>query len=221
MRLWITFFLAAAIGCLTFSGATAQPIQLDPDEIVLVSYEKIYFYLSFRNGKKNTSRTDSTVVFYKSRNGYSVDLNTCHFRLRPFKERTLDHRGKSYPGIEFKLADPITRDATDPNYCRIMSQGGIFLGLNDGAIFFAYDNLFNYAQGYVQKESIQLYDILWPMRASEAYSPAGRVKWRSQNSVVSLPEWLKPAIVLGLAVVILKLVCGDRDLKTCAEPLGR
>jgi hypothetical protein len=219
MRAWSVFLFLAAAGCLTSSPGTAQPIQLDPNETVLVSYERVYFFLTARDGETRKQSADSTVVFFKARNGYSVDFNNCQFRLRPFKERTFPFQEKSYAGMEFKLADPIIKSNANSEFCKKMSLGSIFLGLNEWSIFFVYNNLLNYPQGYVQEELIQLYDILWPMRASEAYSPAGRAKWRSQESVVSLPDWLKPAIVIGLAALMLKLMCGDRDLKTCTEPL--
>ncbi|HEV7881687.1 hypothetical protein [Bradyrhizobium sp.] len=220
MRIYITSILVALLACLASGTKAAQPVQLDPDEIVLVSYEKIYFFLSFRDGTRKKSRTDSTVVFFKSRDGYAVDFNTCQFRLLPLKKRAFDHRGKSYSGIEFKLADPVpSKSDTDPGYCTVISKGGIFLGENEGATFFIYDNLFNYVQGGVKEESIQLYDILWPMRASEAYSPAGRTKWQSQQSIASIPEWLKPAIALGVAIIVQQLFCGNFDYKSCMPPL--
>ena len=84
MRACIISLLVALVACLASGTEAAQPIQLDPDEIVLVSYEKIYFFLSFRDGTRK-SRTDLTVVFFKSRDGYAVDFNTCQFRLLPVK----------------------------------------------------------------------------------------------------------------------------------------
>jgi hypothetical protein len=114
--------------------------------------------------------------------------------------------------MNYSMHDPLNASGNVAGVCTWTADGAeVFLGGHQGQILFAINKRTTYTLGESADTAADwtvMQAVLQPRLGESLYRP----------KTAKLPDWLTPLAVIGGAALLKQLLCGDADLKTCAEP---